>query len=175
MQLSRIFCIFSCYFLVLTCVASAPQNNEPFFELPVQLVGFPVIIAAVRISNFVKKLAYSLNPQTYQSRVKRGLIAFEDEEQFDVPLIEKKLIEEAGQNVCIYERVCAKYAETSLQKSNSQHHLDWNVIFSQYKSSPDPMKDNYLLSVFLGDIIGSPRLCRLLAKRGRQCQIPLID
>ncbi|XP_017765205.1 PREDICTED: uncharacterized protein LOC108554436 [Eufriesea mexicana] len=155
--------------LLVTLVNAAPSPQEPSFELPVQLIGFPVIIAAVRISNFVKKLAYSLNPETYVSRVRRDLPLVHDEEILDVSQVEKKLVSELGGNVCIYEKICVKYAAQTLQKRSRERALDWDVVFSEYKSSANPTKENYLLSVFLGDIIGSPRLCHQLAKRGRGC------
>lgn len=63
MQLSRTLLLLGCYFLALTFVAAAPAGQEePFFEVPVHLIGFPVIIASVRIANFFRKLAYILNP-----------------------------------------------------------------------------------------------------------------
>nr|XP_033321511.1 uncharacterized protein LOC117217782 isoform X1 [Megalopta genalis] len=169
MRLNRPFVFVGCYFLALSLVCASPTPEEPVFVLPVQLVGFPLIIASVRLSNFVKKLAYSLNPETYASRTKRDLPLIHDEEILDVGQVEKKLVAELGSNVCVYERICAKYATRTLRERSRERDLDWNIVFSEYRSSPNPMKENYLLSVFLGDIIGSPGLCHQLAKRGRGC------
>lgn len=61
---SLIFCLIVSIQLILF-QTNLTTAQEPTFELPVELVGFPVIIIAVRLSNFVKKLAYSLNPSKY--------------------------------------------------------------------------------------------------------------
>ncbi|CAH1378233.1 hypothetical protein MTP99_019591 [Tenebrio molitor] len=141
--------------------------QEPSFELPVELVGFPVIIMAVRLSNFVKKLAYSLNPKTYSGRVRRAL---RSDDMIDMIEAEKRLVLELGENVCVYPKVCLHHAEKAGRtRGRREMVVDWDDIFSNYKSTREKQKEFYLLSVFLGDFIASPRFCNQLVKRGRAC------
>ncbi|XP_018573721.1 uncharacterized protein LOC108912813 [Anoplophora glabripennis] len=141
--------------------------QQPIIELPVELIGFPVIIIAVRLSNFVKKLAYSLNPKTYASNRTRRSIS--SEEMINMIEAEKRLVTELGENVCIYPKVCLYHAQKAKKTDGDKElAIDWDEVFSNYKSSDEKQKEFYLLSVFLGDFISSPRFCRQLAKR-RAC------
>lgn len=70
MRLTQASSILGCWLLAVTLVDAAPNPQEPLFNLPVQLIGFPVIVATVRLTNFVKKLAYSLNPGNLIKRKK---------------------------------------------------------------------------------------------------------
>ncbi|XP_018330962.1 uncharacterized protein LOC108740922 [Agrilus planipennis] len=148
------------------------SQQTPAIDLPVELVGFPVIIVAVKLSNFVKKLAYSLNPKTYTGRVRRSISVEENEEELiDLDEAERRLVSELGENVCIYTRVCLYHAGKAIKtKSTRDYQLDWGEIFSNYKTSAEKQKEFYLLSVFLGDIVASPKFCNGLAKRGRACK-----
>ncbi|GJQ67434.1 hypothetical protein Trydic_g5107 [Trypoxylus dichotomus] len=145
------------------------KTQTPSIQLPVELVGFPVIILAVRLSNFVKKLAYSLNPNTYISRNRRSIASSDD--MIDMVEAEKRLVNELGENVCIYTRVCLHHAEKARKSvGRINYNVDWDEVFSHYKTTSDKNKEFYLLSIFLGDFIASPKFCNQLAKRGRICK-----
>ncbi|XP_050681078.1 uncharacterized protein LOC126976628 isoform X2 [Leptidea sinapis] len=147
------------------------SNQETSFELPVQLVGFPFIVGSVKLTNFLKKLGYSLSPATYRSRSRRHLTYEGDSEPFDAQEVEKYIVGEFGTRACVFERVCVDYAKRAQTQPKPQ--MNWPEVFRQYKRSSDQAKELYLLSVFLGDIVGSSQLCHQLAKR-RACDDTLL-
>ncbi|XP_023935911.1 uncharacterized protein LOC112044326 isoform X1 [Bicyclus anynana] len=170
MEIIKIFYIWTILtFVVLQSVIVGSQESS--FELPVQLFGFPFIIMAVRITNFIKKLSYAVSPATYRSRNRRELTLASDSEPYDSQEVEKYIVGEFGARACVFERVCAHYATRA--RSQPRPQMNWSDVFRQYKRSPEQAKELYLLSVFLGDIVGSPQLCHQLAKR-RACDDTLL-
>lgn len=145
------------------------QNADPLFELPVQLVGFPVIVLSVRLSQFAKKLAYSLNPNTYRSRSRRDAshpLALDSE------LAQKEILREFGPRACILEEPCRVHASRPgsqrrpLGDGKATAHAPWAEVLRNYKvQSTGGMKQWYLLSLFIGDAVRDVPLCKHLAKR----------
>lgn len=67
---------------------------------------------------------------TYKRRVRRAAIAGpynESQDQLDAADAEKKLIAEMGENVCIYERICAHYAQKSKEQRRTGR-IDWETV-----------------------------------------------
>lgn len=62
MDLKKVCYVWTLLSLLLFDCLMEGSTEEATFELPVQLVGFPFIIMAVRLTNFVKKLSYALSP-----------------------------------------------------------------------------------------------------------------
>ncbi|XP_062709837.1 uncharacterized protein LOC109419680 [Aedes albopictus] len=151
------------------------KAQEPLFELPVQLIGFPVIILSVRLANFAKKLAYSVNPKTYQSRSRRETLAgageLTEEEisrmAVDIAQAERRILHEFGPKACIEEEPCRLHAVRSTRTAAApgDYQPDWNDILKNYKVRASGMKQWYLLSVFIGDYIRDVQFCKQLAKR----------
>lgn len=75
---------------------------------------------------FAKILFFWILLDTYVSRVKRAHLSMHDEEILNIDQIEKKLVTEFGNNVCIYEKICVEYAERMLRRRSRQ--LDWNIL-----------------------------------------------
>nr|XP_036214426.1 uncharacterized protein LOC106621212 [Bactrocera oleae] len=162
LSLSLIPTFYVLFVLLLEFVEDAvAQNPDPLFQLPVQLVGFPVIVLSVRLSQFAKKLAYSLNPNTYRARSKRETAT---SAAYDAELAQKEILREFGPRACILEEPCRLHASRP-GRFGVQQHPAWNEILRNYKVQSTGMKQWYLLSLFIGDAVRDVPLCRHLAKR----------
>ncbi|CRK97907.1 CLUMA_CG011282, isoform A [Clunio marinus] len=178
-------CCFLNYILIIFLIgivdgpSKAVAHLQPSFELPVQLIGFPVIVLSVRFANFVKKLAYSINPRTYMGRSRRQANNYNDGDisisAINVAQAERQILAEFGPKACILEEPCRIHA-TRKAKRGAQP--DWSDILSHYKVQSNGMKQWYLLSVFIGDEIRDPALCKQLSKRmacNRNIKVPIRD
>lgn len=64
---------------------------------------------------------------TYTTRSKRSIDKYA---MIDVAEAEKKLVEELGEKVCIYTKVCLHHAHKAM-RNGSKHKIDvdWNEVF----------------------------------------------
>jgi len=76
-----------------------------------------------------QECSFRILSDTYVNRVKRAHPSIHEEEILDVGQIEKKLVAELGDNVCVYEKICAKYAERTLRNRSRRRVLDWSEVF----------------------------------------------
>jgi hypothetical protein len=51
------------------------------------------------------------------------------EPPLDVSAVEKRLIAELGEHVCVFEQVCDEYAEHARTLRGSNHVLNWEQVF----------------------------------------------
>jgi hypothetical protein len=63
---------------------------------------------------------------TYTSRTRRGVPVTEP--PLNIAAVEKRLIAELGDNVCVFENVCDQYAEHARTLRESNHVLDWEQV-----------------------------------------------
>jgi len=71
--------------------------------------------------------AFRCSTGTYASRGRRSLSL--PEPPLDVAAVEKRLIAELGEHVCVFERVCDQYAEHARTLHGSNHVLNWGKVF----------------------------------------------
>lgn len=83
-------------------------------------------------------------PDTYVSRTKRAPFLIPDEEILDVADIENRLLAEFGDNVCVYEKICVKYADRALRRRSRERVLNSDEVF-RYDTNTDD--DNVVVVV----------------------------
>jgi hypothetical protein len=64
---------------------------------------------------------------TYTSRNRRSLPLTEP--PLNIAAVEKRLIAELGEHVCVFEKVCDRYAEHARTLAGSNHVLNWEQVF----------------------------------------------
>ena len=64
---------------------------------------------------------------TYTGRARRS-IRFPDP-PLNIHEVEKRLVAELGEHVCVFEQVCDEYAEKARKLHGANHILNWDQVF----------------------------------------------